>query len=160
MTDTDFNKKAAFIAETDGLLKDYITSIVIDRIKSEISDKSFNDINSNHIHAAMILKRLAPCPLKEFAAALRLSKSAASALVDRMVEKGIINREANPENRREVLLSIAPAFEDHSAQIREKMTKWFKGLTSEMGMDAFEKWYEVMLKLNGIIQEKIRNNEQ
>jgi DNA-binding MarR family transcriptional regulator len=154
----DFSEKVALIAETDGLLKDYITSIVISRITAGMSDNGFMSVNSNHVHAAMILKRMEPCTLKDFAAMLRLSKSSASALVDRMMENGIIRREANPENRREVLLSIDPAFENFEALLRDKLTQWFAGLVSEMGTETFEKWHDVMLSLNKIIQEKIRKS--
>ncbi len=67
MTDKTFESKIAFIVETDGLLKDYIESIVIKEIKSRMTNDSFKNLNTNHVQAALILKTLSPCSLKKFA---------------------------------------------------------------------------------------------
>lgn len=151
----DFKGKVAFIVETDGLLKDYLESVVINEIKSRMTDDTFKSLNTHHIHTALILKSIAPCSLKKFAATMRLSKAAASALVDRMVTAQVIRRQANPQNRREVLLTVSPEFEAHVAWVRSEMTLWFENLTDRMGMDTFEKWYEVMVTLNQVIQKEL-----
>lgn len=158
MNADDFKNKVAFIVETDGLLRDYIDSVIIKQIKSKITDDKFNNLNPNHIHAALILKNMAPCSLKAFAGSMRLSKSAASALVDRMVENGVVERQPNPSNRREVLLSVNPDFERHVAYVKSELAKWFEELTAAMGMDLFEKWYSVMTELNRIIKRKINSD--
>jgi len=160
MTPDDSMEKVSFIVETDGLLRDYMTSVVIKDIKSRIKDKKFTRISSSHIHAALLLKTLAPCSLKDFASVMRLSKSSASALIDRMVAKGIVDRQANPDNRREVLLSVNGEFDQHVVFVRKEMAAWFAGLMDELGPDVFEKWYLVMQQLNSVILKKIRGKEQ
>ncbi len=152
-------EKVSFIVETDGLLRDYITSVVIKDIKSRIDDKRFTRISSNHIHAALLLKTIAPCSLKDFAALMRLSKSSASALVDRMVDKKIVARTTNPDNRREVVLSVNAEFEAHVAFVRKELAAWFGEVIDELGPDAFEQWYEIMQRLNGIMLKKIKENK-
>ena len=152
-----FKSKVAFIIETDGLLKDYIESIVIKGIKFRMTDDAFKNVSPNYIHAALILKSIAPCALKKFAATLRLSKAAASALVERMVKAGVICREANPRNRREVLLTVHPDFDAHVAHVRSEMVRWFETLIDKMGMETFEKWYAVMVTLNSVLQEEIKS---
>ena len=158
MEQDDIRAKAAFIVETDGLLSDYIDAVVIKEIKAKMSDDAFKCLNANHVHAALILKNIAPCPLKTFAAALRLSKSAASALVDRMVENGLVSRQVNERNRREVVLFISPAFEKHLDHVRSELAKWFETLIDEMGLETFEKWHEVMVALNRIIKREITSS--
>lgn len=160
MTGDEYMEKVSFIVETDGLLRDYITSVVIKDIKSRIDDKRFSRINSNHIHAALLLKTLSPCSLKDFAAVMRLSKSSASALVERMVEKNIVKRKANPDNRREVLLSVSSEFEEHVAFVRTELASWFTSLLDELGPETFEQWYAVMQQLNSVILTKIKENQQ
>ncbi|MGD9949607.1 MAG: MarR family transcriptional regulator [Desulfobulbus sp.] len=159
MHDDDFMAKVALIVETNSLLRDYIDSVVINDIKSRITDDKFTCLNSNHIHAALLLKAIAPCALKDFAAVMRLSKSAASALVERMVDNQVILRQPNPNNRREILLSVSPEFEGHVVYVRAELTAWFATLTEDLGMDTFEKWHAVMLRLNTVILEKIRANQ-
>lgn len=158
MTEDDYMEKVSFIVETDGLLRDYITSVVIKDIKSRIDDKRFVRISSNHIHAALLLKTIAPCSLKDFAAVMRLSKSSASALVERMVEKKIIERQPNQDNRREILLSVDVEFEKHVVFVRKELSAWFASLLDDLGPEAFEKWYAVMQQLNTVMLKKIRKN--
>ena len=145
--------------ETDGLLRHYIDSVVIKDIKSRITDDRFTGLNSNHIHAALLLKALAPCSLKDFAAMMRLSKSAASALVDRMVENNVVLRQLNPNNRREILLSVSPEFEKHVVFVRVELAEWFATLINDLGIETFEKWYEVMQQMNSVILKKIGHTQ-
>lgn len=155
MADDGFKSKVAFIVETDGLLKDYLESIVIKQIKSDMTDDGYNDVTPSHVHASLILKNIAPCALKKFAATMRMSRAAASALVDRMVRAGLVRREANPANRREVLLTVNPEFEAHVGHVRSEMIRWFEVLTRKMGMENFEKWHMAMVALNKVLNEEI-----
>nr|WP_319393269.1 MarR family transcriptional regulator [uncultured Desulfobacter sp.] len=155
MTDNGFKSKVAFIVETDGRLKDYLESIVIKQIKSDMPDDDFNDVKPNHVHAALMLKSIAPCALKKFAATMRMSRAAASALVDRMVRAGLVQREGNPDNRREVLLTVNPEFEAHVGHVRSEMIRWFEVLTNKMGVENFEKWHTAMVALNKVLNEEI-----
>lgn len=157
MADKEFRSKVSFIVETDGLLKDYLDSIVIKRIKGSMPDDSFKNLSTNHVHAALILKSISPCALKTFAATMRMSKAAASALVDRMVKAGVVQREANPLNRREILLTVSPEFESHVRYVRSEMTQWFEALVDRMGMENFEKWHTVMVTLNKILKDEIQS---
>ena len=130
--------------------------MVIKDIKSRITDDRFTGLNSNQIHAALLLNAIAPCALKDFAAVMHLSKSAASALIERMVENSVVLRQPNPDNRREVLLSVSPEFEEHVVYVRAELTSWFTTLADDLGMDIFEKWHGVMVQLNTVILQKIR----
>ena len=130
--------------------------MVIKDIKSRITDDRFTGLNSNQIHAALLLKAIAPCALKDFAAVMHLSKSAASALIERMVENSVVLRQPNPDHRREVLLSVSPEFEEHVVYVRAELTSWFTTLADDLGMDIFEKWHGVMVQLNTVILQKIR----
>jgi DNA-binding MarR family transcriptional regulator len=49
-----------------------------------------------------------PTPVGELANAIGLSMPAASELVDRLVEEGYAEREINPADRRQVLVSLTP----------------------------------------------------
>lgn len=157
MNDDNFIAKVSVILETDGLLRYYMDSVVIKDIKSRITDDKFASLNSNHIHAALLLKAIAPCALKDFAAVMRLSKSAASALVERMVENGVVLRQPNPDNRREILLSVSPEFEEHVIYVRAELAAWFTSLSNDLGMDMFEKWYVVMQQLNNVLLHKMQD---
>ncbi len=151
-----FNDKVDFIVRTDGLMKDYIETVVVNKIKAEMPDDIFKKMSSSHIHAALMLMNIAPCSLKEFATVMRLSKAAASSQVERMVKTGMVQREVNSENRREVVLTVSLAFEEHINHVHTEVTNWFASITEQLGMETFEKWYEVMTTLNEVISKRIK----
>ncbi len=154
-----FSDKVDFIVRTDGLLKDYIESVVVKAIKAEMPDDSFKKMTSNHIRAALLLRTIQPCSLKEFATAMRLSKAAASAQVDRMVKTGTVLREVNPDNRRELILTVSPALEAHVAHVHTRMIRWFGSIIDQLGLETFEKWHEVMVALNTVLKQRILNGD-
>ena len=59
------------------------------------------------IVAMHVLRHAGPLPLQGIAEALRLSASATSVLIDRLVEKGLVLRQENPADRRQKLVQIA-----------------------------------------------------
>lgn len=81
---------------------------------------------------------------------MRMSKAAASALVDRMVKACAVRGEANPQNRREILLTVSPEFESHVVHGRSEMTRWFETLVDRMGIETFEKWEAVIYLSAGL----------
>ncbi len=155
----DFKDKVDFIVRTDGLLKDYIESVVVKNIKENMPDDRFKKMTSNHIRAALMLRNIQPCSLKEFATAMRLSKAAASAQVDRMVKIGTVRREVNPENRREVILTVSPGLDEHVNHVHVEMSRWFESITEQLGQETFEKWHEVMVALNAVLKQRIKSGD-
>ena len=154
------SEKIDFLVRTDGLLRDYILSVVIDSLKKELNEEEFTSVNPNHIQSALIIQKISPCSLKEFARTLRLSKSSASALINRMVSENIVQRDTNPENRREVLISLTPGFCSHVEKMHEKLLRWFEGLIDEIGEGAFEKWHTVMLQINETIMKRLTEENE
>jgi DNA-binding MarR family transcriptional regulator len=63
------------------------------------------------------LYRHGPCPVGEIAAMLGVSMPTASQLVDRLVEEGAVERAVNPNDRRQVLLDLAPQARAVGAEI-------------------------------------------
>ncbi len=151
-------EKIDFIVKTDGLLRDYIETVVLKSIKDTMQDDPFSKMSSNHIRAALMIANIAPCSLKEFATAMRLSKASASALVNRMVKAGTVQREINQDNRREVILCVSPAFEDHINYVHAELMEWFETVTKQLGPETFAKWYEAMISLNAVLQKKIKSD--
>lgn len=154
-------EKIDFLVKTDGFLRDYILSVVIASIIKDLKEEvKYQNVNKNHLHSALILKRLSPCSLKTFATTLHLSKSSASALINRMVQENIVERKTNPENRREILLTLTPAFNEHIQKIDGQLIDWFVELINEIGEESFEKWHEVMTKVNQTLMKRIKQNER
>jgi len=149
-----FDQKLDFIIRTHEILRDYLETVVLRQIKEEMPDDPFKGMTTNHLQAALILWNIGPCSLKEFAAFTRQSRAAASALIDRMVKVGAVDRETNPDNRREVILKVSRTMEEHVHHIRSRVVAWFHSISSELGEETFEKWYEAMTELDKILAIK------
>jgi DNA-binding MarR family transcriptional regulator len=65
------------------------------------------------------LYRFGPCPVKDVAAGLGLALPTASEALDRLVEAGMVTREANPHDRRQVLVSLTPAAREVGARMMD-----------------------------------------
>lgn len=69
------------------------------------------------------------------AKALHITSSAATQLIDSLVQKGFILRETNPSDRRHVLLTMSPEAKNLFAQIKkdrmEKMQKLFESFSDD-----------------------------
>jgi DNA-binding MarR family transcriptional regulator len=58
--------------------------------------------------------------MSDFAAGLQISRAAASELVARLLEKGVIHRETDPDDRRVVCVRIAGRAEVYAGEMHEQ----------------------------------------
>jgi DNA-binding MarR family transcriptional regulator len=56
----------------------------------------------------------------EFAAGLGIGMPAASELIDRLAEQGLVSRTTDPSDRRRAIVSLTPAALDHAHQIHDQ----------------------------------------
>lgn len=82
----------------------------------------------NHLFT---IKRLGPCSLHSIMLHTGLSSSAASAAVDKLVRLGVVERERNSENRREIVVRVTPGLEEHFRRIEDKFRERVSSLLSE-----------------------------
>ena len=68
-------------------------------------DDAADDLSPSALRALLALDERGACKLAVLAGELRLSQSATSRLVDRLVENGLVDRAASPDSRREIRIS-------------------------------------------------------
>jgi DNA-binding MarR family transcriptional regulator len=71
------------------------------------------------IRALSLLERDIPKTVGELASLMGVTISTASGLVDKLVEENLVERSANPDDRRQVLICLAPAAVEIRNEIRE-----------------------------------------
>ena len=82
-----------------------------------------------------ILKHLqsTACPMHELADVLRLGNSTVTGLVDRLVRRGLVRRQRNSTDRRQVLVSLSArgkrVLGQMAGQKRKMLQEWFGQLT-------------------------------
>lgn len=87
--------------------------------------------------------------LHELSEKLKMAKSNASVLVERLVVKGIVQREVPEENRRIVKIRLSPDFQKQYGELRYKHQYWFdmfRNATEEelvIIIRGLEQWHEL-----------------
>jgi DNA-binding MarR family transcriptional regulator len=102
----------------------------------------FSELTNTQLQAAFKIGKICPCTLSDVAKTLSISKSSASTLVERMVVKGVLEREQDPNNRRRVLITVTRKIHRFQKTIDEELVKELKRIAKNMPPEDFNKWVE------------------
>jgi len=84
---------------------------------------------------------------------LNVSPPSASAMVDRLVEKGMLIRERSSEDRRKVLVRVSPDAVKDIEKVEEKILNIFVELVEKIGPESAAKWCEVLGQIKEILKK-------
>ena len=89
--------------------------------------------------------------ITELARLLDVSPPSASAMVDRLVEKGVLTRRRSPKDRRRVVVEATPEAVDMLTQVEDKILVTFVDLVEKIGPEATRKWCEALDRVERVI---------
>lgn len=129
----------------------YISQIkqLQDRIFVKLLKKTGLDINGAQGRILYVLWKNNKLTMSEISIRTSLANTSLTSMVDRMVEKGILFRENNPINRRELFISLTPvalAMRDAYEEISQHMNNIFYENISEKEMEEFERVLSLILR--------------
>ena len=93
-------------------------SHLLRRISADIKEYPLS-IPHSQVYLLRLLDRRGAISMSDMANSLGISMSGCTALVDRVVEAGLVERRRDPNDRRVVLVGVSPEGEQTLAQIRE-----------------------------------------
>ncbi|MCC6236142.1 MAG: MarR family transcriptional regulator [Dehalococcoidia bacterium] len=97
------------MAETSDLVRDVQEMMAaVGAAAAEIDPSAWDDLTMAQVRALVTLNR-ATTRVGEFASVLRVSSNAATAILDRLEGLGLAQRQADPADRRAVLVSVTPS---------------------------------------------------
>lgn len=112
------------------------------------------DLTAIQMKAALEVWLSQPVSLGELAARLRVKPSAASALVEKLVEKGVLTREPDPKDRRRVVIQIHPLAAEDMRAVNERFLQAFRSVANQVSDRNVENWFKVMREISDILTEK------
>lgn len=134
--DKDIRDIIAVMERLDGIL-----SLKFQSIGKRLSMKDpFSELTNTQLQAVFKISKICPCTLSDAAKILRISKSSASTLVERMVVKGVLERKQDPDNRRRVLITVTRQVHKFQKTIDEELIKELKTIAKNMPPKDFTKW--------------------
>ncbi len=121
----------------------YITQIkqLQDRIFEKMLVESGIEISSGQGRILFVLWKKEGLTVGEISRQTSLAKNTVSVVVDGMVQKGLLERKINPENRRQTIISLtenAKAMREKYEAVSERMRVLFYQGFSEQELKQFE----------------------
>lgn len=118
----------------------YITQIkqLQDRIFEKLLIENGIEISSGQGRILFVLWKKDHLTVSEISRQTSLAKNTVSIVIDGMVQKGLLERNINPENRRQTIISLT----EHAKSMREK----YEAVSEQMGILFYQGFSEKELK--------------
>lgn len=128
----------------------YISQIkqLQDRIFERLLSENGLDISGGQGRILFVLWKADNLTISEISAQTSLAKNTVSIVIDGMIAKGIVTRETNPANRRQVIISLTEAakkMQEKYTKISEEMVSLFYAGFSEEEILVFENYLSRIL---------------
>ena len=107
--------------------------------------------------ALMMLRHLGTCGIKDLAAALGLSTSTMSEMVDRLVEQGLVDRRQDPTDRRRVRIELTHQAVKGVTRHEALIIRRLRSLMVDIGDDAAARWVEISDRIYSRIEAADRS---
>jgi len=112
------------------------------------------DLTLAQMNMVMLVHEHGQMTLKDLAEALRVSPPSASAMVDRLVETGVLTREQNRADRREVIIrTAASAATDIQAAERQALGAIVEVL-EKLGSGYAKAWCDIQCHVMRVLEEE------
>lgn len=111
-------------------------------------------LTPSQAHTLQVLGQAETLMQYQLAAQLCLEKSTVSRLVQSLVERGWVERTSNPDNRREVLLTLTDAGRSSFEEVQAHAVTKYSTIWSRIPEDRRAQVLDVLATLNTILQEE------
>jgi len=154
MPSQEIIEQARYIFKTGKLIRDRIFRIHTRLLAQDASRGRYRELSMPQVHAIMVARDRGQATITEIAGVLGVSLPSASAMVDRLVEKGILERRQDRRDRRRVLVSVAPRAVREIEKINDTILHAFVDLVEKIGPETTAKWCEVLGRVNQVLEEE------
>ena len=147
-------EQAKYIASTIRLLQDRLFSRHHGKSISEKEKYLLKDLSISQFHAIMMIRKKKKVSLKELAAMQQISPPSASAMVNRLVEKGILTRSQCQSDRRKIEICLTDDALGRHEKAEKAVFAAFVDLIEKLGPDTTQRWCAVLEQVEAVfIQE-------
>ncbi|MGC8737954.1 MAG: MarR family winged helix-turn-helix transcriptional regulator [Candidatus Hydrogenedens sp.] len=118
-----------------------------------------HNLTMPQFHMLMTIKNFEPLNLKELSEYLNVSPSAASLMLDRLVELGLVVREQSSEDRREIQIRLSPEASESMKWHENQVLKGIGELLKGLGDETSSQWVDVYKKIREYLMSVQNNNK-
>jgi len=124
-------------------------------VKSGIG-KTFGEFSFAQMRAIKFVKAKGRVSITELAELLQVSAPSASTMVERLVEKKVLVREPDPEDRRKVIVTISPDMITITEQIEKDIFGSFVDLVEKVGPEIADAWCWVLDRIGEVLDDEMK----
>jgi len=147
-------EQARYIFTRGKMIHDRVQRIVAEHIASDKGHRGIRDLSVTQLHVFLQVRHRGELTIKELSELLGVAPPSASAMVDRLVEKGILAREMNQEDRRKVTVSVSPEAMADIERTEEAVFSSFVDLVQKVGPETARKWCEVLERVKSVLEQE------
>jgi DNA-binding MarR family transcriptional regulator len=144
--------QARYIFTTGKLIHDHILKIQ-SRYLASCAAGPMSDLSVAQLHAIRIVRSCGELTMRELAELMEVSPPSASVMVDRLVEKGALQREHSTVDRRKVVVSISPDAVKKAEAIEDSILQLFVNLVEAIGFENAQKWCDVLASVKAALSQ-------
>ncbi len=152
MAEETLLKQAQYLFTTSRLIRSHLSKINADRVKNSRVGTDYQNLTVAQHAAIMIIDERGPSTIKALAEALGISAPSASAMVDKLVSKGVLDREQSRQDRREVRVSISAASAKKIEMFKQLALEAYVDLIRKAGPQTVRKWCEVVEAIQAVVE--------
>ncbi|MCR8844570.1 MarR family transcriptional regulator [Paenibacillus sp. SC116] len=97
--------------------------------------------------------------VKEIAEQMKVSSSAVSQIISKLDKAKYVKREINPNNRREILVSLGEKGEDYFAQMQQVELDIIERYYTKLTMEEVMQLKHITLKLKSIVEQELAGQD-
>ncbi len=117
-------------------------------------DGHVQDLTIPQMHMLHKIRELGGATIKDLAESLYVSAPSASAMVERLVEMGVVTREQSRVDRREVVVRVSPAGEHTLEALERHILESFVDILKGIGPDHAQMWCDVYARIREVLSEE------
>lgn len=151
---TDPAEQARFIYSNGRMIFARVYQMQTAYLASMDTADHFRDMTVAQMHTIMRVSICGELTMGELAAWLGVSPPSASAIVDRLVEKNMLERRPSQQDRRKVIIRISPEAIPEMESINEALLKGFIDLVEKLGPETSQMWCQVLDQVGAILDKE------
>ncbi|SDK48597.1 MarR family winged helix-turn-helix transcriptional regulator [Sediminibacillus albus] len=123
------------------------------RVNILMNEQVHQELTSDQFATLRYVQKKQPCTSSDIAHEFAIGKSAVTAQINRMVERGLIDRQRDEEDRRIVYLSLTPTGEETMAEGTQRLYEVLGEILSEFSEQEIERFVQSLEKLVSILRK-------
>jgi len=152
MNDTNTLANARHIFTTGRKVHDLVQQTITSACMAEGINHRFGELSSSQMNMILMIRVREAVSVTQLASLLSVSPPSVSAMVDRLVERGLLTRTPSSEDRRKVVIRVSPEAIEEISRVEEKVLDAFVKLVEALGPQTTRMWCEVLDRIKDVLE--------